>query len=108
MLIIATLLYSDDLVSMSCDRSELELMLQTFDCVCGEVGICVNAAQTELMAIGHHEQLPDGVQLSGGNARYVDAFKYLGGAFNTHSHPHVAIRVMPALTSLALPYLNCT
>jgi hypothetical protein len=39
MLTIATLLYADDLVFMSCDRSELELMLQTFDRVCGEMGM---------------------------------------------------------------------
>jgi hypothetical protein len=68
---------------MSCDRSELELMLQTFDRVCGEMGMCVNAAKTELMAIGHDGELPNGVQLSGVNARYVDAFKYLGGFIDT-------------------------
>ncbi len=83
MLTIATLLYADDLVFMSCDRSELEVMLQTFDIVCGEMGMCVNAAKTELMAIGHDGELPDSVQLSGGNARYVSAFKYLGGVVDT-------------------------
>jgi hypothetical protein len=61
MLTIATLLYADDLVFMSCDRSELEVMLQTFDIVCGEMGMCVNAAKTELMAIGHDGELPDSV-----------------------------------------------
>jgi hypothetical protein len=83
MLTIATLLYADDLVFMSCDRSELEVMLQTFDRVCGEMGMCVNAAKTELMAIGHDGELPDSVQLSGGDARYVSAFKYLGGVVDT-------------------------
>jgi hypothetical protein len=52
MLSTATLLYADDLVFMSCDRSELELMLQTFDCV-GEVGMCVKAAKDQLMAVGY-------------------------------------------------------
>jgi hypothetical protein len=83
MLTIASLLYADDLVFMSCDRSELKLKLQTFDCVCGEMGTCVNAAKTELMAICHDRELPDGTQLSGGNARYLDAFKYLGGVIDT-------------------------
>jgi hypothetical protein len=45
----------------------------TFDCVCGVMGMCVNAAKTELMAIVHDWELPGGVQLSNGNARYVDA-----------------------------------
>jgi hypothetical protein len=76
-------LYADDLVFMSCDRSELEVMLQTFDHVCGEMGMCVNAAKTELMAIGHEGELPDSVQLSGGDAHYVSSFKYLGGVVDT-------------------------
>jgi hypothetical protein len=41
-------LYADHLVFMRCDRSELELMLQTFDCVCGQMGMCVNASKIEL------------------------------------------------------------
>jgi hypothetical protein len=83
MLTIANLMYADDLVLMSCDRCELELMLKTFDTVCGQMGMCVNAAKTELMAIGHDGEPLDGVQLSGDEARYVDSFKYLGGVVDT-------------------------
>jgi len=83
LLTIATLMYTDDLVLMSYDRSELELMLKTFDDVCGEMGMCVNAAKTELLAIGHTGPTPDGVQLSGGDAHYVDSFKYLGSVVDT-------------------------
>jgi len=32
-------MYADDLVLMSCDRSQLELMLKTFDDVCGQTGM---------------------------------------------------------------------
>lgn len=83
LLTVATLMYADDLVLMSCDKSELELMLKTFDSVCSRMGMCVNAAKTELMAIGHEGVLPDGVQLSGGEASYVSSFKYLGGVVDT-------------------------
>jgi hypothetical protein len=47
MLTIAALMYADDLVLMSCDRDELELMLKVFDSVCSRMGMCVNAAKTE-------------------------------------------------------------
>jgi hypothetical protein len=71
MLTIAALMYADDLVLMSCDRDELELMLQVFDSVCSRMCMCVNAAKTELMAVCHHGEPPESVQLSGGEARYV-------------------------------------
>jgi hypothetical protein len=35
---IAALIYADDLVLMSCDRAELELMLKKFDAVCSKMG----------------------------------------------------------------------
>jgi hypothetical protein len=41
LLTVATLMYADDLVLMSCDKSELELMLKTFDSVCSRMGMCV-------------------------------------------------------------------
>jgi hypothetical protein len=44
-------MYADDLVLMSCDKSELELMLKTFDNVCSKMGMCVNASKTELMTV---------------------------------------------------------
>lgn len=80
MLTIATLMYADDLVLMSCDRAELEQMLQVFDSVCSRMGMSVNAAKTELMAVCHDGAEPlEAVQLSGGEAQYVSSFKYLGG-----------------------------
>jgi hypothetical protein len=83
MLTIATLMYADDLVLMSCDKSDLELMLQVFDSVCSRMGMCVNAAKTELMAVCHDGELLDSVHLSGGDASYVQSFKYLGGVVDT-------------------------
>jgi hypothetical protein len=47
MLTLAALMYAYDLVLMSCDRDELELMLKVFDSVCSRMGMCVNAAKTE-------------------------------------------------------------
>jgi hypothetical protein len=82
-LTIAALMYADDLELMSCDRDELQLMLQVFDPVCSRMGMCVNAAKTELMAVCHHGESPESVQLSGGEARYVPSFKYLGGVVDT-------------------------
>jgi hypothetical protein len=83
MLTIAALMYADDLVLMSCDRDELELMLKVFDSVCSRMGMCVNAAKTALMAVCHHGQPLESVQLSGSEARYVPSFKYLGGVVDT-------------------------
>jgi hypothetical protein len=79
MLTIAALMYADDLVLMSCDRCELELMLKVFDSVCSRMGMCVNAAKTELMAVSHTGEPLQSVQLSDGEAQYVSSFKYLGG-----------------------------
>jgi hypothetical protein len=45
--------------------------------------MCVNAAKTELMAVCHDGQPLESVQLSGGEARYVPSFKYLGGVVDT-------------------------
>jgi hypothetical protein len=84
MLTIAALMYADDLVLMSFDRCELELMLKVFDSVCNRMGMCVNAAKTELIAVCHDDGQPlEGVQLSGGEARYVSSFRYLGGVVDT-------------------------
>jgi len=35
--------------------------------------MCVNAAKTEHMAIGHDGEVPDSVQLSGGELRCLEA-----------------------------------
>jgi exonuclease III len=86
MLTIAALMYADDLVLMSCDRCELELMLQVFDSVCSRMGMCVNAAKTELMAVCHDGQPLESVQLSDGEACYVPSFKYLGGVVDTSAN----------------------
>ncbi len=83
MLTIAALMYADDLVLMSCDRGELELMLKVFDSVCSRMGMCVNAAKTELMAVSHTGEPLESVQLSDGEAQYVSSFKYLGGIVNS-------------------------
>lgn len=80
---IAALIYADDLVLMSCDRAELELMLTTFDAVCSKMGMCVNAAKTELLAVCHDGEPLESVQLPGGEAQYVPSFKYLGGLVDT-------------------------
>jgi hypothetical protein len=80
---IAALIYADDLVLMSCDRAELELMLKKFDAVCSKMGMCVNAAKTELLAVCHDGEPLESVQLSGGEAQYVPSFKYLGGLVDT-------------------------
>jgi hypothetical protein len=58
-------------------------MLKVFDSVCSRMGMCVNAAKTELMAVRHDGEPLEGVQLSGGEAQYVDSFKYLGGVVDT-------------------------
>lgn len=83
MLTIAALMYADDLVLMSCDRCELEQMLKVFDSVCSRMGMCVNAAKTELLAVSHAGEPLESVQLSGGEAHYVASFKYLGGVVDT-------------------------
>ncbi len=75
MLTIAALMYADDLVLMSCDRCELELMLKVFDSVCSRMGMCVNAAKTELMAVSHTGEPLQSVQLSDGEALYVSSLK---------------------------------
>ena len=73
------------MVLMSCNKSELECMLQVIDSICNKMGMCINASKTELMAYDPQssEPLPQGVQLSGGIAKYVDVFKYLGGIVST-------------------------
>lgn len=75
MLRFVTVLYADDLVLMTFDMSEQEVMLQTFDHVCGILGMFVNPAQAELMAIGHDGELSDSVQLSGGEDHYVSSWR---------------------------------
>ena len=45
--IISALLYANDMVLMSCDRAELECMLQVMDATCNKMGMSSN---TELMA----------------------------------------------------------
>ncbi len=79
------MLYADDMVLMSCDRAELECMLQVMDAMCNKMGMCINASKTELMAFdpASPEALPPGVMLSGGLAKYVSVFKYLGGMVST-------------------------
>jgi hypothetical protein len=67
---LATLVYADDLVLMSCDRAKTEKMLQVVDFVCSRLGLSVNAADTELMAVWHDGAEPlEAVQLSGGEAQ---------------------------------------
>jgi hypothetical protein len=55
------------------------------DSICNKMGMCINASKTELMAYDPQstEPLSHGVQLSGGIAKYVDVFKYLGGIVST-------------------------
>lgn len=79
LLTIATLIYADDLVLMSNDRAELEQMLKVFDSVCNAMGMCVNAAKTELMAMCPAGDALGSIQLSGGEASHATKFKYLGG-----------------------------
>jgi hypothetical protein len=85
--IISALLYADDMVLLSCNKAELELMLKVMDDICNKMGMCINASKTELMAMEPPFDgscpLPEGVQLSGGTAKYVRVFKYLGGLVNT-------------------------
>ena len=83
--IVSALLCADDMVLMSCDRCELERMLQIMDTICNKMGMCINAGKTELMAYDPTNlgALPHGVELSGGMAKYVDVFKYLGGMITT-------------------------
>jgi hypothetical protein len=106
------LIYADDLVLLSCDQRELEHMLITFDRVCSELGMCVNAAKTQLMCVPVRSQCGSGkpdevvaaavahapVQLQGGEAAYVSSFKYLGGVVDVHatSEAEVAARVRAA------------
>ena len=98
MLTIAALMYADDRVLWSCDRAELEPMLKVFDSVCSRMVMCVNAAKTELMAVGHVGDPLEGVQLSGGVAQYVSSFKYLGGIVGTSatSEAEVTARISKA------------
>ena len=85
--IISALLYADDMVLLSCNKAELEMMLRVMDDMCNKMGMCINASKTELMAMEPPFDgscpLPEGVQLSGGTAKYVSVFKYLGGLVNT-------------------------
>jgi hypothetical protein len=76
-------MYADDLALLSCDKGQLELMLKVFDSICSRMGMCVNAAKTELIAWGHDGQPLESVQLSGGKAQYVSSFKYLGCVVDT-------------------------
>lgn len=75
------------MVLLSCNKAELEMMLRVMDDMCNKMGMCINASKTELMAMEPPFDgscpLPDGVQLSGGTAKYVSVFKYLGGLANT-------------------------
>jgi hypothetical protein len=80
------MIYADDLVLMSRDQQELEAMLVTFDRVCSECGMTVNAAKTQLMCVCGGPPAAVAlapvrapVQLLGGAAEYVSSFKYLGG-----------------------------
>jgi hypothetical protein len=86
MLTTAALMYADDVVLVSCDRCELELMLKLLESVCRSMGMCVNAAKSELMAVCHDGEPLEGVQLSGGEARYVPYFRYLGGVVDTSAN----------------------
>ena len=70
-------------------------MLKVFDSVCSRMGMCVNAAKTELMTVGHVGDLLEIVQLSGGVAQYVSSFKYLGGIVDT-SEADVNARISKA------------
>jgi hypothetical protein len=71
--IISMLLYADDMVLLSCNKAELEMMLTVMDDICNKMGMCINASKTELMAMEPPFDgscpLPEGVQLSGGTAK---------------------------------------
>ena len=101
MQVISALLYADDMVLMSCDRAELECMLQVMDAMCNKMGMCINASKTELMAFdpASPEALPPGVMLSGGLAKYVSVFKYLGDMVNTACDCDVEVRAAGSTSS---------
>jgi hypothetical protein len=94
---------TDDLVLWSCDRAELELMLKVVDSVCSRMGMCVNAAKTERMAVCHVGDPLEAVQLSGGVAQYVSSFKYLGCIVDTSatSEAEVNARISKARSRFA-------
>jgi hypothetical protein len=96
---------------MSCDRCELELMLKVFDSVCNRMGMSVNEAKTELMAVCHDAGQPlEGVQLPGGEARYVPSFRYLGGVVDTSAswEAEVTARISKPRGRFAASSVRCS
>jgi hypothetical protein len=81
--VLAILLYADDMVLMAHDPVEMAEMLRVMDEVTLAYGMCINAGKTEIMVLdpaGTAQQgLGPSVVLSGGPAKNVEEFKYLGG-----------------------------
>ncbi|KAL2610678.1 hypothetical protein R1flu_029251 [Riccia fluitans] len=67
------------------------------------MGMCINASKSELMAYDPQfsEPLSQGLQLSGGIAKYVDVFKYLSGIVSTACALEVGARRGKALGRFA-------
>jgi hypothetical protein len=86
--LVSKLLYADDMVLLSSDAEELAVMLRTMDTVMAEMGMCINAAKTEIMVLdaaagaGNAAAAavadPVTVEISGGEVNQVSLFKYVG------------------------------
>jgi hypothetical protein len=83
--LLSVLLYADDMVLLSPDRSELTVMLQVMDKVAASLGLRINASKTEILSIdknweeGHGPgQQGPGVAISEGVVKEVSQFKCLG------------------------------
>lgn len=78
---IVLLMYADDVVLLSHDPSQLATMLVAMDQVALEYGMTINAAKTEIQVqqAAKGKPLPvTTVELSGGQVKVAQDFKYLG------------------------------
>ena len=76
------LLFSDDLVLLSLNKSDLQYTLDRFSDACLDAGMKISMAKTEIMCLSRHP-VQCSFQTNRVTLKHVEKFKYLGVTFSS-------------------------
>ena len=92
--------YADDIALITYDLSEANTLLLLIEEKANEIGLKINAGNTEYMSFNHNEKTKSiSKSLNGENIKKVDDFKYLGSYIGSTEHD-INIRIAKAWAAL--------
>ena len=77
------LLFADDLVMLSLNKSDLQYVLDQFSDACLDAGMKISMAKTEIMCFSRHPAQYS-FQTNGITLKQLKKFKYLGVTFSSY------------------------